>query len=165
MARMLANNTLAANLCGFSLVEVLVALFLQAFGMLGMTALQIKALKSTQAALIDSQAQYLLTDMAERIRANPAGTYGIAFMDGTPSALKQCELVICSNSELVAWDTRQWRQKIEDADYLPEGEGQVTFNSLTRTYDIAIRYTWSRMATAELIGTKRTVSIAVSIME
>lgn len=165
MARMPARKISSTGHRGFSLVEVLVALFLQAFGLLGITALQIKALKVTHAALLDSQVQYLLTDMAERIRSNPAASYEIAFMEDAPSAPRACELVICSNSELAQWDLKQWRSKIEDADYLPEGEGQIVFNSSARAYDIAIRYTWSGTAAAELIGTKRTVAMLARVME
>jgi type IV pilus assembly protein PilV len=165
MARMLARKISIVNLHGFSLLEVLVALFLQAFGMLGMTALQIKALKSTHAALIDSQVQFLLADIAERIRSNSGAGYSIAFMDDTPAALKDCGVDPCSSNELASWDISQWRKKIENADYLPEGEGQIGLNNLTRTYDISIRYTWSQLAAAELIGTKRTVSLVTRATE
>jgi type IV pilus assembly protein PilV len=162
MTGMLVNNKPIARLRGFTLIEVLVALFLQAFGMLGMTALQIKALKATEAALLDSQAEFLLADMAERLRGNPGSAYAIAFTSGTPAAILDCAVAICSSSELVSWDIRQWRTRIEDAAWLPEGEGQVSFNSLTRTYEISIRYTWSQLAAVELIGNKRTVSVVTS---
>jgi type IV pilus modification protein PilV len=165
MAGMLTPKISVTKSRGFSLVEVLVALFLQAFGMLGMTALQIKALKSTQAALIDSQVQFLLVDMAERLRSNPGAAYVISFMDDTPVAINDCEVVICSSSELVLWDISQWRSKIEDAAYLPEGEGQISFNNLTQIYDISIRYTWSQMGVVELIGTKRTASLVTRALD
>ena len=153
MAGMLARKISIAGLQGFSLVEVLVALFLQAFGMLGITALQVKALKSTQATLIDSQVQYLLAEMAERIRANPAAVYDITFTDETPPAFKDCNVSLCSDSELARWDVEQWRNKIEDTNYLPEGESQVVFDSATQRYDIAIHYTWGATA-AQRVATR-----------
>lgn len=162
MSGKLVKNKSVANLRGFSLIEVLVALFLQAFGMLGMTALQIKALKATHAALLDSQVQFLLSDMAERIRGNPGSIYAIAFTDGTPAAVHDCTVVVCSSGELVSWDLWQWRTRIENTASLPEGEGQISFNALTHTYEISIRYTWSQMAAVELIGNKRTVSLVTS---
>jgi type IV pilus assembly protein PilV len=165
MAGMLAKKISVAKPRGFSLLEVLIALFLQAFGMLGMTALQIKTLKSTHAALIDSQVQFLLADIAERIRGNPGTGYTIAFMDDTPAAIKDCGVDLCSGSELASWDINQWRSKIENAEYLPEGEGQISFNNLTRTYDISIRYTWSQLAAVELIGTKRSVSLVTRALD
>lgn len=165
MAEIPAATIAAVKLRGFSLVEVLVALFLQAFGMLGMTALQIKALKVSHAALTDSHAQFLLADMAERVRGNPDAAYAIAFMDDIPAAGKNCEVVVCSSSDLASWDIRQWRTRIEDAAYLPEGEGQITFDNLARAYDIAIRYSWGHVVPAELFGNKRTVSLTTTVME
>jgi len=165
MAGILATKISGNTLRGFSLIEVLVALFIQAFGMLGMTALQIKALKSTQAALIDSQVQFLLADMAERIRGNNNPTYAIAFTDDSPGASKDCAAVICSSDELAVWDITEWRSKIENTAYLPEGESQIIFNGLARTYDISIRYTWSQLGEADLLGEKRTVTITTSAWE
>ena len=165
MARMLPTKILRNTLCGFSLVEVLVALFIQAFGMLGMTALQLKALKSTQAALIDSHVQLLLADMAERIRGNNNPGYAITFTDAAPAASKDCTATICSSGELAIWDVAQWRADVENAAYLPEGESQVIVNNLTHTYDISIRYTWSQLGGTDLLGEKRTVSLITSAQQ
>jgi type IV pilus assembly protein PilV len=165
MAGILATKISGNGLRGFSLIEVLVALFIQAFGLLGMTALQIKALKSTQAALIDSQVQFLLADMAERIRVNNNPAYEISFTDDAPAMGKDCEAVICSSNDLVTWDLRQWRSKIENPAYLPEGESQILFDNLSRTYAISIRYTWSQLGDVALIGEKRTVAITTSMQE
>ncbi len=165
MAGILARKIFRNNLGGFSLIEVLVALFIQAFGMLGMTALQLKALKSTQAALIDSQVQFLLADMAERIRGNNNPAYEIAFTQHAPAISTDCAAVICSSDDLVAWDINQWRSRIENTAYLPEGESQIIFDNLTHTYDISIRYKWSRLGELDLLGEKRTVVITTSAQE
>lgn len=164
MAGILATKIFSTRLRGFSLLEVLIALFLQAFGLLGMTALQIKALKSTHAALIDSHVQFLLADMAERIHGNNAA-YAIAFADEAPSPGKDCSAIICSSDDLVAWDINQWRSSIENPAYLPEGESQIIFNNLSNTYEISIRYTWSQLGELDLLGEKRTVSIITSTQE
>ncbi len=55
---------------GFTLLEVMICLVILAGGMLGMTAMQIEGLKYNKAAFTESQAQFLLNDMVERIRAN-----------------------------------------------------------------------------------------------
>jgi type IV pilus assembly protein PilV len=165
MARMLAGKIPGNNLRGFSLVEVLVALFIQAFGLLGMTALQIKALKSTHAALIDSQVQFLLADMAERIRGNNNPAYEIAFAASTPAVGKDCAALVCSSTELALWDVKEWRSRIEDSTYLPDGESEIIFDTLTDTFDISIRYTWSQVGEAELLGEKRTVSLTTGTRE
>src|SRR5688500_13524251 len=165
MAGMQANKIPRNKLRGFSLLEVLIALFIQAFGLLGMTAMQIKALKSTHAALIDSQVQFLLADMAERIRGNNNPAYEITFADATPAMNKDCTALVCNSDDLAAWDVAQWRSRIEDVAYLPEGESQIIFHNVTGTFDISIRYTWSQLGEVELLGEKRTVSLTSGAME
>lgn len=55
---------------GVGMVEVLVALVILAIGVLGFTALQLRAVDATSEALYRIQAMNLARDLAERIRAN-----------------------------------------------------------------------------------------------
>lgn len=55
---------------GVGLMEVLVALFLLAIGVLGFTALQIRAIGASQEAADRSAAMNVARDLAERIRIN-----------------------------------------------------------------------------------------------
>lgn len=55
---------------GFTLIEVLVAMVIMAIGLLGLASLQALALKDNQAAYFHSQANFLLYEMSDRIRAN-----------------------------------------------------------------------------------------------
>lgn len=55
---------------GVGLMEVLVALFLLAIGILGFSALQIRAISASQEATERSAAMNLARDLAERIRVN-----------------------------------------------------------------------------------------------
>lgn len=59
---------------GFSLIEVLVALAILSFGMLGIAALQITGVRANQGAYLRSQATLIANDMAERMYANRIGT-------------------------------------------------------------------------------------------
>lgn len=59
---------------GSSLIEVLITLLIFAVGMLGMAALQLNALQGSSDSAQRSQSTWILQDIAERIRANPAGT-------------------------------------------------------------------------------------------
>ena len=59
---------MAAN--GFSLVEVLVALFVLAIGVLATTALLTASLRNARSALLRTHAVNLVADLSERIRAN-----------------------------------------------------------------------------------------------
>ena len=60
------------NMNGFTLIEVLVAMVVMAIGLLGLASLQALALKDNQDAYFRSQANLLIYEMGDRIRANPA---------------------------------------------------------------------------------------------
>lgn len=54
---------------GFNLLEVMVAMFVLAFGLLGLAALQVQTLRSNHSAMLRTQATFLAIDVTERIRA------------------------------------------------------------------------------------------------
>lgn len=58
------------NQQGVGLMEVLVAIFLLAIGVLGFSALQIRAIDASQEAADRSMAMNIARDLAERIRIN-----------------------------------------------------------------------------------------------
>jgi type IV pilus assembly protein PilV len=55
---------------GVTLIEVLVALFVLAVGLLGVISLQAETLKLNQQSFTSTQALFFANDMAERMRAN-----------------------------------------------------------------------------------------------
>jgi len=67
---------------GMTLIEVLVTLVLISVGLLGVAALQLTSLKSTQESYVRSQAAMLAADMLDRMRSNQngflAGDYDMA---------------------------------------------------------------------------------------
>lgn len=164
-------NQRVSNCRGFSLIEVLISLSILAAGLLGMTALQNEALQFNQAAFTDSQAQFLVNDMVERIRANRGNnTYAIGFIETTPTASVNCAATTCTSNEMAVWDIAQWRGMVEAtvADdgitYLPSGESQILFNTNTQAYIISVRYDWSQLGEPELNNNgKRTISITTRI--
>lgn len=160
-----------AKVQGFSLIEVLISLSILAAGLLGMTALQNEALQFNQAAFTDSQAQFLINDMVERIRANSGSNlYAINYTEDTPTASVDCATETCTSAEMAVWDLAQWRGMIEStfADdgvtYLPGGESQILFNNTNQTYIISVRYDWSQLGEEELNNDgKRTISVTTRI--
>lgn len=72
---------------GVGMIEVLVALVILAIGVLGFTALQLRAVEATDEAMARIQAMNLARDLAERIRANRNGfsTYETNLTATTPS--------------------------------------------------------------------------------
>lgn len=75
---------------GFSLIEVLVAVLLLSFGLLGVAALQTNALRSNLSAFQRSQANMLSYYMMDAMRANRAaaliGSYDLGKTCTAPSA-------------------------------------------------------------------------------
>ncbi len=142
----------------------MISLVILAVGMLGMVALQQEALKYNHAAFIDSQAQFLVADMAERIRANAGNAGYVILFTETPTTVSvNCESGTCSPSQMAIWDLNKWRELVENTTYLPEGESQIVYDSLTRTFVISIRYEWSQMGGVDITDGKRTVSITTRI--
>lgn len=149
---------------GFSLIEVLIALSILATGLLGITALQNEALRYTHAAFVDSQAQFLISDIIERIRANSdSNSYTLSFSDSASLSSINCAEQACTPKQMTTWDIKQWRQNVEDNIYLPGGESQIRFNQSTRTFDISIRYNWSSLGQKELYDEQRTISIQTRV--
>jgi type IV pilus assembly protein PilV len=149
---------------GFTLIEVMISLLILAFGMLGMTALQNEALKFNHTAFIDSQAQFLLNDMVERIRANHGNsTYQILFIQPTPTVVTNCEIASCTADQIAIYDINKWRSKVTNADILPNGESSITYDGLAKVFTIAIRYDWKNLGGVDITDGKRTVSITTRI--
>ena len=69
---------------GFSLLEVMISLLVLAIGMLGLGGLQVTALKGTTRAHSRTIATMYAMELADRMRANPAGVSG-GFYGGSTS--------------------------------------------------------------------------------
>lgn len=83
------------NQAGVGLVEVLVALILLALGVLGYTALQLRAVDASSEALMKSQAILVMRGLTESIRANKDG-------QGSYPAAVQSYVGITKNTTLPA---------------------------------------------------------------
>ena len=84
---------------GVSLVEVLVALFLLAVGLLAIAQLQIRTLQETQKSFIESQAAIFAADAFDRIRANPEAMETVAEnfdSANTPTSEENCHITKAS---------------------------------------------------------------------
>lgn len=124
------------HISGFSMVETLVALVVLSVGMLGMAALYVTTLQSGTSAISRMQAVSLASDLADRIRANPAG----ADYTGTGTS-KDCMTAACSATDMAANDIYTWKQQI--ANELPgTASGSVDYAAGTpSTYTITINWT------------------------
>jgi type IV pilus assembly protein PilV len=127
---------------GFSIVEVLVALIVLSVGMLGIASLYVDSLRAGRTALLRTQAVFLATDMADRIRANP--TAGAAYALGGADngcVAGAADSVNCTPAQMAAQDIFLWQNQITQL--LPAGAaGNIVHvpGTLPDTYTISV--TW-----------------------
>lgn len=89
---------------GVSLIEVLVALFVLAFGMLGIAGMQTMAMKANQSAFERNAAVIAAYSMADRMRSNQALARNGTYNRTLPA--EGCE--IPTGDEPVTVDINQW---------------------------------------------------------
>ncbi len=98
-----------ARMRGFTLVEVLVALVVMAVGLLGIAGLYVEGLRAGRTSIYRSAAVSLASDMADRIRANPAGNYAGA----GPGADNACvNGGACNPNQLAQDDWFHWTRDL-----------------------------------------------------
>jgi type IV pilus assembly protein PilV len=126
-----AAPTPARRALGFSMVEVLVAVFVIAVGLLGVARLHATSKRTNLEAVELTNAAVLAQDLLERMRSNPLilGAYtangGGTTLSGTPAApATDCEAVECTDAQLAAYDLAVWWQMIAGAAEL-SGESNV----------------------------------------
>jgi type IV pilus assembly protein PilV len=140
--RRLASCRLVA---GMSLIEVLVSMLISAIGLMGLIGLQVGSMRSGKAANLQSAANLLVGDLADRMRANAEGnraplTYasGGTWRSGAGCAPAASDCVAqprCTPAERTREDLAAWRRSIAAA--LPEGGGLVLGTADTG-YDVVI---------------------------
>lgn len=98
---------------GIGMIEVLVALVLLAIGVLGFTALQLRAVDASTEANTRIQAMNLARDLAERIRANRGGiiTYITDINSGSIAAGTNCFTTSCTTAQMATFDSAQVGQR------------------------------------------------------
>jgi type IV pilus assembly protein PilV len=106
---------------GFTMVEALVALVVIAVGLLGLGQLTLTALRESSIALSRTRAIYLISDMMERIRANPDAkdAYDCPSYVGGPKehgcAPSGAPARPCTARELAEDDLARWQNLAHDA--------------------------------------------------
>ncbi len=143
---------------GFSMLEVLIAILVISFGLLGLAGLQAVGLKSNQTAYLRSIATQQAYDMADRMRANMtgvgAGSYNsIATGVGSDPG---CISSGCDSTQMAQYDRYAWNTS--NAALLPGGGGSAyRANADCTTLDatsnrFCIRVSWSEKCTTGETG-------------
>lgn len=144
---------------GSSLVEVMVALFVLAIGLLGILAMQSKSMQYNQSAHVYSQAIYLANDIAERIRNNPTvvAEYEID-EDTAATAGTDCGNNACAPDALAEWDMQEWKALVSRA--LPAGKASLA--PITDGIKIEVSFDDSRSEGSQT-ETRKTYALVVGL--
>ena len=145
--------------CGYSLIELLVAMLVIAVGALGAVGLQIASSENNRGALERTVALMLAEDMVERLHANGGAGYTASLGTGPP-AWVDCRARDCAPAELAVFDLAVWKCALgrwndesvcvavrtagllaaeERQPGLPEGDGGVAVEADGR---FAVTVTW-----------------------
>lgn len=134
---------------GSSLIEVMVALFVLAIGLLGILSMQTKSVQYTQSAYYYSQAMYLANEMVESMRSNTEqiDNYRVALGATLTAPSGECsgETPVCTASQLKDLDIYNWRQNVSNS--LASGKGAIA--TLGDVISITIEFDDSRSGVGE----------------
>lgn len=132
------------NQHGFTMLEVLIALFVLSVGLLGLAGLQAQSLQFNYSAYQRSQATFLAYDIIDRMRANRdealLGSYDLTLPATPPSANCQLVALPCTTSVMADFDLSQWIADIENR--LAEGDGAVALNDVNGRGQVIVTITW-----------------------
>lgn len=130
---------------GFSLIEVMVAVFVLSIGLLGMAALMATSLRNNQSADYRSQAVNLAYDALEMMRANVVNTQAYARDYSSPTAAcagNEVPFTYGGGPELFSEDRNYWARKL--CRTLPNGRGRVLIGgNITTGYTAQIEVCWT----------------------
>lgn len=114
----------AAQVAGFTLLEVLVAIVVLSFGVLGMVGLQAAALQSNKEARYQASAARFERELADMMRGNkdiaalPAAANNPYLVDYTGADLatltEDCRSTCSSPTNVARWQMRDWLYRVRD---------------------------------------------------
>lgn len=125
---------------GFTMIEVLIAIFVLAIGLLGLAGLQASSLKNNTSAYARSQAQLLAYDMLDRMRANIEGVKNGHYDDlfAVQPSDPNCIATGCSVAEISQHDGFEWSLLLSET--LPSGTGLVKGNGKGSVFTITVMW-------------------------
>jgi type IV pilus assembly protein PilV len=122
---------------GFTLLEVLIAILIFSFGMLGLAVLQAQSIKVNQSANFRSQATALANVILDNMRAN-RGNLGSFYSNPYNAPIDGCGELPAGGAP--ADDVTAWRQLLSCE--LPQGVGAIA-PLPTGTNQVAVCIRWS----------------------
>ncbi|MEZ5472563.1 MAG: type IV pilus modification protein PilV [Marinicella sp.] len=113
------------NFCkGFTLLEVLVAVLVFSFGLLGIAGMMTVSVRNNHNGYLRSQANFLAENMMDRMRANPTALWNSEYNGVAINGTNDCTLASpCDFVRLAIYDTQSWARSL--AQFLPNGQGTI----------------------------------------
>ncbi len=108
---------------GFTLIEVLVSVFVLALGVIGVAGMQLTAMRNSQVSSYQTVAVQLAAELADKMRSNAVEmkkaddsnafifTYNSA-ADGDPTAGTKCFATACTAEQMADFDVYEWKQRL-----------------------------------------------------
>jgi type IV pilus assembly protein PilV len=151
------NRFLSGYRCamsGISLIEVLVSIVIVSFGMLGLAALQGRAISAELEAYQRGQALILLHDMVNRIESNPVNANSYVTAAGTSLGTGGTVTDCSTQTTRAAIDTCEWsnlllgiseKENTKSLGAMINARGCVEATGTVREYRVAV--VWQGMGT------------------
>ena len=123
---------------GFTLLEVMISVFVLAIGLLGIAGLQMTGIKNNHTANMRVQATQLSYNLADRIRANIEGLENGGYLANVPDPLflSDCSTAFpagntCTPTEMAQADINYWFDSASNALPLVTGAGNTEITCST----------------------------------
>lgn len=114
---------------GFTLIEVMVTVFILAVGMLGVAGMQAVSVRESQNTYFRTQADFLASDMVDRMRANRTGSRSgnaNGYLAAAPDAAADCTST-CDEDAMADFDLKEWHDALANSS-LPSAAATITLN-------------------------------------
>jgi type IV pilus assembly protein PilV len=109
---------------GFTLLEVLIAVLVFSFGLLGIAGMMTISVRNNHNGYLRSQANFLAENMLDRMRANPTAVWNGWYNGDAGINSTFCTLADpCDYQELAEYDVSLWAESLQVV--LPNGAGNV----------------------------------------
>lgn len=147
---------------GFTLVEVLIALFVLAVGMLALAALQSRSLRDSTTAQMRGTALLLAYDISDRMRANPTGVANNAYARSDTNAIAapstpspRCTTTtaasLCTPAQMATEDLYQWLSALRDGrNGLPDARATIVRDTGGTVWTITLYWNQERTTSGSL---------------